>query len=317
MSHQTCYSSADCWFHEIVSVFNCVHVVHRKYSTGMFFCVYTQSASVSVIWFLIHSNKQHDAHDRKPKIKRLSFVFPCNIPIADDPNGIKLFGIGGALIHWLCIFCWFSNWFTEIVSGQLIASLKKMCSHLLHLKYLKLTDLVLERFDANHLLDEISRVCNQGLTQLELINITTLHCPMTQIGMFENLQVQFYFTICDATKLNWSFFCFADFDNIATEFRWQNFINDYRLEFKAFAHFTKWSYTRIHHTVQCVRMASIWMCQSQWYTRSFIRWIGVCSWDFTSAWCTDSLDMVQNNKIKGKPNLSTSRNQQWAMKNID
>lgn len=60
----------------------------------------------------------------------------------------------------------------------------------MHLRSLKLTDLVLERFDANHLLDRISQVSSRSLLRLELINLTTVHCPMTQIGMLTNLQVE-------------------------------------------------------------------------------------------------------------------------------
>lgn len=74
-------------------------------------------------------------------------------------------------------------------SGQLVASLKQLCSHLPMLSYLELIDLVLQRYEANHLMDEVSRVCSRSLCILSSINITTVHCPLLQIGLMDKLKV--------------------------------------------------------------------------------------------------------------------------------
>lgn len=45
--------------------------------------------------FVFHSKIKQNDVAAMPRIRNLSFVFPCDEPIAEDPNGIKLFGIGG------------------------------------------------------------------------------------------------------------------------------------------------------------------------------------------------------------------------------
>lgn len=74
--------------------------------------------------------------------------------------------------------------------GQLLAALKRLLSNLPHLTTLKLIDLMLERYDAKHLLDEVLESCCLGLKILYLVNVTTLHCPIMHIGLFLNLQVR-------------------------------------------------------------------------------------------------------------------------------
>lgn len=59
-----------------------------------------------------------------------------------------------------------------------------------NLRILKLIDLVLERFEANHLLDEVLDSCCTQLRVLYLVNTTTVHCPIMHVGLFINLQVQ-------------------------------------------------------------------------------------------------------------------------------
>lgn len=51
----------------------------------------------------------------------------------DDPEGVKLFGTG----------------------GQLLSELKRLLGNLDRLRNLQLTDLMLDRYEAKHLLDEV------------------------------------------------------------------------------------------------------------------------------------------------------------------
>lgn len=101
------------------------------------------------------------------KIKSLNYIFPCNMASSEDPESIKLFGTG----------------------GQLLAALKRLMYNLPHLQTLKLVDLMLERYEANHLLDEVLEACCLVLKRLHLINVTMVHCPVMHIGLFLNLQV--------------------------------------------------------------------------------------------------------------------------------
>lgn len=51
---------------------------------------------------------------------------------------------------------------------------------------------MLERYDANHLLDDLVQsgsACSRTLRTLHLINVTSLHCPIMHIGLFFNLRV--------------------------------------------------------------------------------------------------------------------------------
>lgn len=58
-----------------------------------------------------------------------------------------------------------------------------------NLTELKLTDLVLDRYEANSLMDRASICLNQSLKQFKAINFTLNHCPLRQIGMLFNLEV--------------------------------------------------------------------------------------------------------------------------------
>lgn len=101
------------------------------------------------------------------KIKTLDYIFPCNMAYTDDPESIKLFGTGGSML----------------------VSLKRLMSNIRCLKVLKLTDLMLERFEAKHLLDEVLDKNAMNLRFLTLINVTSTHCPILHVGVFLNLQV--------------------------------------------------------------------------------------------------------------------------------
>lgn len=101
------------------------------------------------------------------KIKTLDYIFPCNMAYSDDPESIKLFGTGGSML----------------------VSLKRLMFNIRCLKVLKLTDLMLERYEAKHLLDEVLDTNAMNLRILHLINVTSTHCPILHVGVFLNLQV--------------------------------------------------------------------------------------------------------------------------------
>lgn len=85
----------------------------------------------------------------------------------DDPEGVKLFGTG----------------------GQLLSELKRLLGNLDRLQNLQLTDLMLDRYEAKHLLDEVLLSGQMVLRRLSLVNVTTVHCPIMHVGLFLNLQV--------------------------------------------------------------------------------------------------------------------------------
>ena len=85
----------------------------------------------------------------------------------EDPESIKLFGTG----------------------GQLLKTLKDLMLQLTDLTSLKLVDLMLERYEAKHLLDEVLESCSMALRKLYLVNVTILHCPIMHVGLFFNLEV--------------------------------------------------------------------------------------------------------------------------------
>ncbi|EDW48661.1 GM21995 [Drosophila sechellia] len=101
------------------------------------------------------------------RIRTLVYHFPCNMSQPNDPEGIKLFGTG----------------------GQLLRVLKELLLRLTDLHTLKLVDFVLERYEANHLLDEVVCSCCTKMRVLNLVNVTTMHCPIMHVGLFLNLQV--------------------------------------------------------------------------------------------------------------------------------
>uniref|UniRef100_A0A182IL67 Uncharacterized protein n=1 Tax=Anopheles atroparvus TaxID=41427 RepID=A0A182IL67_ANOAO len=101
------------------------------------------------------------------RICSLNYIFPCNMALSEDPESVKLFGTG----------------------GQLLAALKRLMLCLTALRSLSLVDLILERYEANHLLDEVLESCCLVLRRLCLVNVTTVHCPIMHIGLFLNLQV--------------------------------------------------------------------------------------------------------------------------------
>lgn len=101
------------------------------------------------------------------RLRSLKYTFPCNMASRDDPESIKLFGTG----------------------GQLLKTLKDLMLQLTQLTSLKLVDLMLERYEAKHLLDEVLESCSMVLKKLYLVNVTILHCPIMHVGLFFNLEV--------------------------------------------------------------------------------------------------------------------------------
>lgn len=99
-------------------------------------------------------------------ITSLKYVFPCNMAMRETDD-VKLFGTG----------------------GQLLKTLKGLMFELNKLRSLKLVDLMLERYEAKHLLDEVLESCSMVLNELYLINVTNTHCPIMHIGLFFNLKV--------------------------------------------------------------------------------------------------------------------------------
>ncbi|XP_037033542.1 uncharacterized protein LOC119072433 [Bradysia coprophila] len=122
-----------------------------------------------ISWYMDQGRKNGGSNTVQigDKINALNYLFPCNMAATNDPEGIKLFGTG----------------------GQLLAALKRLLSNLTHLRTLKLIDLMLERYDAKHLLDEVLNSCCLVLKVLHLVNVTTVHCPIMHIGLFLNLQI--------------------------------------------------------------------------------------------------------------------------------
>jgi F-box protein 39 len=99
------------------------------------------------------------------RIESFKYIFPCNMN--DSERDVKLYGTG----------------------GQLLKTLKSLLFELNRLKRLRLIDLMLERYEAKHLLDEVLESCNFVLQHLCLINVTSTHCPILHVGLFFNLQV--------------------------------------------------------------------------------------------------------------------------------
>ncbi|XP_063227639.1 uncharacterized protein LOC134533865 [Bacillus rossius redtenbacheri] len=104
-----------------------------------------------------------------PNIHSLSFVFPCNMAVRESPDqeGTQIFGTG----------------------GRLLETLKRLMGNLASLRRLELTDLMLEPWEARHLLDEVCGSCSLRMTRLVLVNATRVPCPVLHVGVFLRLQV--------------------------------------------------------------------------------------------------------------------------------
>lgn len=77
-----------------------------------------------------------------------------------------------------------------MITGELMGSFKKLLPKMQKLRELELNDLVLEKYEANRLMDQMS-LCLHSLKQVTLTNLTINHCPLQQITMLSNLKVNF------------------------------------------------------------------------------------------------------------------------------
>lgn len=73
--------------------------------------------------------------------------------------------------------------------GQITALLVTLMQKLNEINDLQINNIMLERYEANKLLDIISIHLNQKIKKLSLINLTTNHCRLHQLDMFTKLQV--------------------------------------------------------------------------------------------------------------------------------
>lgn len=117
----------------------------------------------------METNSSSDLKGMGQRIRSLTYIFPCNMSQANDPEGIKLFGTG----------------------GQMLKGLKDLLSKLRYLRVLRLVDFVLENYEAKHLLDEVLDACCTTMKVLNIVNVTTHHCPIMHVGLFINLQVSY------------------------------------------------------------------------------------------------------------------------------
>lgn len=68
-----------------------------------------------------------------------------------------------------------------------MASLRRLLLNAVDLREITLVDLILERFEANKLMDTISRAVS--LQRLNIVNLSQNHCPIPQIAMLSHLEV--------------------------------------------------------------------------------------------------------------------------------
>jgi F-box protein 39 len=125
---------------------------------------------MTLLTFNIQQSRRPDCESEYCEVGKhitsLKYIFPCNMAMRETDD-VKLFGTG----------------------GQLLKTLKCLLFELDKLKSLRLIDLMLERYEAKHLLDEVLESCNLVLKELCLVNITNTHCPIMHAGLFFNLNV--------------------------------------------------------------------------------------------------------------------------------
>lgn len=125
---------------------------------------------MTLLIFNIQQARRHDCEIEYSGVGKhitsLKYIFPCNMATRENDD-VKLFGTG----------------------GQLLKTLKALLFELKKLQILRLSDLLLERYEAKHLLDEVLESCSMELKELSLINITNTHCPIMHVGLFFNLKV--------------------------------------------------------------------------------------------------------------------------------
>lgn len=73
--------------------------------------------------------------------------------------------------------------------GQLMSTFKNLLKRMSKLCDLRLIDQVLEKYEANSLMDVISLQLNKSMKEFTAINLTVNHCPFQQIAILSNLKV--------------------------------------------------------------------------------------------------------------------------------
>lgn len=89
--------------------------------------------------------------------------------------------------------------FSQNNIGLIVTALMNLLSNIHNLNELALKNLVVERFEANRLLDRLSVALSTKIKRLTLVNLTENHCSLPQIAMFSNLEVglsHLYHLIC-------------------------------------------------------------------------------------------------------------------------
>ncbi|KAF0296493.1 hypothetical protein FJT64_006052 [Amphibalanus amphitrite] len=72
--------------------------------------------------------------------------------------------------------------------GEILRSLQRLMGHLAGLRDIELVDLLLERVEGMHALDQVSVVCCETMRVLKLINITKFQVELLHPGVFINLR---------------------------------------------------------------------------------------------------------------------------------
>lgn len=79
--------------------------------------------------------------------------------------------------------------FTFLSSGKLLEALKRLMNCLPSLRRLELIDLMLDSFEAVHLLDDVCFNHCTSMTHVTVINATKYICPLLHLTTFVNLKV--------------------------------------------------------------------------------------------------------------------------------
>ncbi|GAU98966.1 hypothetical protein RvY_10034 [Ramazzottius varieornatus] len=101
--------------------------------------------------------------DQMPFLRAFEFYFACELR---DKEGIRVFGTG----------------------GNILGTLIKLMGSFRHLEELRLENLLLDGFDAEHLLDNIYESCGSSIMRLSIINCTKFHHFFMHCGLFLNLR---------------------------------------------------------------------------------------------------------------------------------
>ncbi|XP_066992680.1 uncharacterized protein [Anabrus simplex] len=111
-----------------------------------------------------------ESHDHEklvigPKIRSLKFTFPCHMAAQEEQA--QVYGTG----------------------GRLLEAIKELLGNLGSLRRLELVDLMLERSEAQHLLDEVCSLCYLTLHYLIVVNTTKMEYQLLHVGVFLNLKL--------------------------------------------------------------------------------------------------------------------------------